>query len=572
MNKSNNFGLSLPSRNDNTDIADINVISTNFNILDAEIPKKILSAKKEAKEEIRDVIYSAVSTVKGSYVNLLEKIAQEDSETTFPTMLPAHKIGVKYNLYTKKFETNDNIDCFLFEVAPGDRLQISGYTIQRTAPEAVICILDQNLTNINNFAAIPALQVFGGIFPMPENARYVVLNTERGAGAPYISLVSERIIETKDRTIPNASKLVAPQFNGANTMKYEIDADGYLLAVNRAQPSLISNGIYPVQPNIEYIVSIAQMWKYGSLDVLIFTDENFKVNSTVKARDFDLEKNTYVFKPTVNDKYVAINQSVGIDDFQLGKNRPKFIEKAVKIGNGVFDGKHSVSFKDIGVVDRSLRNVKWVSYGDSITFGVGVDFVNGEKLWQDYVKERYDIGTHIKMGVGYSSLAYKSNNTEKAFCNDERLNALIAEAPDVVTILGGANDYVFGIPIGTDEDVVNENIETFKGAYAYIIDKILSAKPDTVIVLLGMFLNAMGGYGEGKGAYPLKEYAVATKEIAEHFGLPFVDLNECGFNKYNFNTTDGVFSTDGIHPNKEGVKRIAMVVSKWFDTFKGTIY
>jgi lysophospholipase L1-like esterase len=308
-------------------------------------------------------------------------------------------------------------------------------------------------------------------------------------------------------------------------------------------------------------------------DVLIFTDENFKVNSVVYGKDFDWEKNRYVFKSNENDKYVAINQVSGDVRFQFGKNEPQLIEKSVEIGNGIFDGKHSLSFKDIGVVDRSLSDVKWVSYGDSITFGVGVDFVNGEKPWQDYIKERYDIGTHIKMGIGYSTLAYKSSNTEKAFCNDDRLNALIAEAPDIVTILGGANDYIFSIPIGTEEDVVNKNIETFKGAYAYIIDKILTAKPDTVIVLLGMFLNAMGNYAPNPNKlHQLKEYADATKEIAEYFGLPFVDLNECGFNKYNFNDTDGVFSTDGIHPNKEGVKRIAMVVSKWFDTFKGTIY
>lgn len=530
------------------------------------------SRELEREAEFKENEAKRSEVPKTKYTNLLKAIAQEDSTLTLPTVLPAHKIGVWYNKDTGKLMSNVNtIDCYFFEVNPGDRLQISGYTITTAVSGSMICILDQNFASVKNFGASSAPQVLGGIFPMPENAKYVVLNTERGADAPCVTLVSERILETNDKSIPNASKFTSAQLNSNQILKYEADTDGNLVAVNRNNNAW-ANGIYPLQANVEYVVSIPELYyAYDETDMLLFVDEDFKVNSIVYGSDFNKDK--YVFKPTTNDKYVAINEVNVGGRFQLGKNKSRFIEKAVEIGNGTFDGKHSLTFKDIGVVDRSLRDIKWVSYGDSITFGVGVDFVNGEKLWQDYITERYDIGTHIKMGVGYSTVAYKSSNTEKAFCNDDRLNALIAEEPDIVTILGGANDYIFSIPIGTDEDVVNKNVETFKGAYAYIVDKILTAKPDTVIVLLGMFLNAMGNYAPNpKELHQLKEYAIATKEIAEYFGLPFVDLNECGFNKYNFNDTDGVFSTDGIHPNKEGVKRIAMVVSKWFDTFKDTLY
>ena len=225
----------------------------------------------------------------------------------------------------------------------------------------------------------------------------------------------------------------------------------------------------------------------------------------------------------------------------------------------------------MGIIDRSLYK-KFIAYGDSITLGAGIDYANGVKRWTDYIAQRYNIPVHINMGVGYSSLAMNEKYSELPMSHDERLSALINESPDIVTILGGANDYIFNIPIGTDEDVKNKNRYTFKGAYAYIIDAILSVKPNTTILLLGMYLNTKGAYSEGKGAYPLKEYRKATKEIAEYFGLPFIDLNECGFNDYNFNTSNGIYSTDGIHPNAEGTKRIAMLVSKWFDSFNGTIY
>ncbi len=508
---------------------------------------------------------------KTTYTNLLKTVAQEDSTTMLPTVLPAHKTGVYYNKDTSGLVVNEELDCYFFEIDPGDRLQVSRYTFASVLGGSMLCILDKNFVAINNFNTINVPSVLGGTFPMPENAKYVAINTVRGADAPYVTLVDELILETNDTSISSASKFIAPQTFGKQIVRFECNAEGYLTALHRIS-NMNANGIYPLQPFVEYVIYMPEVTaEHYSSELLYFIDNDFKVNSIVTATSF--QNGRYVFTPQTSDVYVAINEVDSLGEFQFGRNRPQYITKSVEIGNAVFDGKNPISVKDLGITDRNLKDVKWVSYGDSITFGVGVNFVRGEKLWQDYIVERYGIGSHVKMGVGYSSLACNKTNTENAFCNDARLDALVAETPDIVTILGGANDYIFNIPIGTLEDVTNKNIETFKGAYAYILDRILTAKPDTIIVLLGMFLNTLGSYKPNPSKlHQLKEYAVATKEIAEHFGLPFVDLNECGFNSYNFNTTDGVFSTDGIHPNKEGVKRMAMVISGWFDSFKNTVF
>lgn len=532
----------------------------------------------EMNESLRQSVFMANENARnavsnGAYTNLLKCIAEESTTTELPTQFPCKKTGMWYYKANSGFTANASFDCYLFEVSEGERLLISNYTTTGAMSGSMACVLDENFASLYNVAPLSSKDLLGGMYAMPENAKYVALNTPSGSNIPNVTLVSESVIKTKDMSIPEASKFIAPQKQGNYHLYYWEDEEGVNLTSSWGvdnKINLYANGIYSLESGVEYVLYFPDIAEYATIGYIC--NESFNINTKIEFENFD-KSGRYVFTATENDKYIALN-SYNSATIQFGENKAKNISKSINIGKATFDGKHDITLENMGVVDRMLTNKKWVSYGDSITAGADGDARSGvvDVKWQDYIVDRYQIGSHINMGVGYSSLAMKETYSEIPMSHDDRLNALIAEVPDIVTILGGANDYIFNIPIGTYEDVENKNRYTFKGAYAYIIDKILSAKPDTTIILLGMFLNTMGNYAEGKGTYPLGDYRIATKEIAERFGLPFVDLNECGFNSYNFNTTDGVFSKDGIHPNKEGYKRVAMVLSKWFDAFKGTIY
>lgn len=526
-------------------------------------------AQRQVAFEINE--QKRVASFGGTYTNLLKDIAQEDSTLIIPAQFPCHKIGVVYEpSWRFDFESRADKECYIFNAQQGDRFNMSGFNIASASSNpAVIAMLDSNFSVVQYLASASSAAKFCcGLYACPENTAYVIINKAIDGLMPVVTKVDEPVIETIGGFIPSGTKCLSALNNGTLHSTYYGDVGGAMgIAWKNESYTYYSNGIYPLEEGKEYVLYIPE--SISNIRFAFMCDENFVTCTQVMDEDFDVNRR-YVFTATEKDKYIAIN-CCDFSTIQFGENKCNKIKAGASIGNAFFDGKNHISLKEIGVIDRSLSDKKWVSYGDSITFGVGVDFVNGEKLWQDYIVDRYNIN-HVKMGEGYTSLAHKNGEVGECYCHDSRLNALINESPDIVTILGGANDYIFNIPIGTDVDVENKNIETFKGAYAYIIDRILTAKPDTIIILMGMFHNAMGAYGEGKGAYPLKEYGIATKEIAECFGLPFVDLNECGFNRYTFNITDGVFSTDGIHPNKEGAKRIAMVVSKWFDTFKSTVF
>lgn len=523
----------------------------------------------ELNERIRQAEFD------GAYTNLLKNIAEESTTTDLPTQFPCHKIRSWYNKDSGGFTANAGYDCYLFEVSEGDRLLISNYITTSAMGSSMACVVDENFTNLYNFNTTSSKDLLGGLYAMPENARYVALNTPSGSSVPNVTLADESVIKTECVAVPCTSKFIVPQMNATSHLCYEGAVGNTVVSKwGISTTHQYANGIYPLQSGVEYVLHIPSLLDtnqyYG---LAFFCDADFVVNKVIQQitvqQDFD-ENNRFVFTASENDKYIVIN-TYDCESAQFGENRAENICKSINIGDAVFDGKHDITLKGMGIVDRSIKK-KFIAYGDSITLGVGIAYARGVKRWTEYLVERYNIPEHINLGVGYSSLAMKEKYSETPMSHDDRLNSLIAESPDIVTILGGANDYIFNIPIGTDEDVTNKNRYTFKGAYAYIIDKLLSAKPDTVILLLGMFTNAVGMYGEGKGAYPLKAYATATKEIAEYYGLPFVDLNECGFNQYNFNDTNGIFSSDGIHPNAEGTKRIAMVVSRWFDAFKGSIY
>ena len=202
----------------------------------------------------------------------------------------------------------------------------------------------------------------------------------------------------------------------------------------------------------------------------------------------------------------------------------------------------------IDIVD-GWNGKKWTSFGDSITY---------RELWQPYVISAFTL-IHTNCGIGSTLLAGTSTS---AFWQAVRLDTVKASNPDVVTILGGANDLVYDIPIGDNSQFgltpASKDKNTFKGAYSYIIENLLTWKPTLRIVLLTTTYAHMDGDSLAHtSGLKYTDYANATKEVALYYGLPCVDLNgESGCNKI----TQSTYTSDNIHPNDAGGKKIAELV------------
>lgn len=269
----------------------------------------------------------------------------------------------------------------------------------------------------------------------------------------------------------------------------------------------------------------------------IFLDSNMKKYSTISVPQTEVTQ----FTIPIGVSYVSILWIV--TDYEKPSLKKVYSPSyATKIAANAL-------YPPIAGATNGWNGKKWVSLGDSITY---------RNEWQPFVVTEFGL-VHTNCGIGSTYLA---GTSATAFWQDVRLNAVKAATPDIVTILGGANDLVANIPIGTDAEfdlaLASKDTTTFKGAYSYIVENLLTWKPTLKLFLLTTtFAHNDGADLAPSSGLRYTDYAQATKEVAQFYGIPCIDLHgESGFNKM----TNSTYLPDNVHPNTAGGKRIAEVV------------
>ena len=283
-----------------------------------------------------------------------------------------------------------------------------------------------------------------------------------------------------------------------------------------------------------------------------FLDINGKFLSAIPP----LDSRSPVYEIPTNAHYMSLNYFTAMKDLLTIKRvyvpsenlliRKECIYPPIVENNGRGEGETNTTW----------QGKKWTSFGDSIT---------QYAKWQKYVAEEMGL---IHSNCGQSSTPV-SGSSNSAFHQDTRINAVINNNPDVITILGGANDCNLGLTLGTIEEcektLNNKNRNTFYGAYSYIIEKLLTWKPSLRIFIM----TTMFAYYETPNqttGLTFKDYAKACKEIAYYYSLPCIDLRaELGLNKI---TASVLLESDRIHPNDLGGKRIAELVIRELKNIK----
>lgn len=207
---------------------------------------------------------------------------------------------------------------------------------------------------------------------------------------------------------------------------------------------------------------------------------------------------------------------------------------------------------DVINVFRQYDLKKWSLLGDSIT---------AQDSWQKIVA--------LKFGLYYTNYAIGgtkiSGTTNQSFVHDDRVNSIDINS-DIVSVLGGTNDYGLSIPIGADDST---DITTFKGALNILIQKLCLRFPDKRIIFATTPYGELTDYvGRGwSNSYTnlngntANDYAEAIRTICKKNSIPYVDLQLLsGWNKSNLNT----YTSDSIHPNGKGQSRIYNAYIKSF--------
>ena len=165
-------------------------------------------------------------------------------------------------------------------------------------------------------------------------------------------------------------------------------------------------------------------------------------------------------------------------------------------------------------------------------------------------------------------LAYNygaSGYTTPQICDAIRDNSIDFTEFDYMTIMSGDNDDRLSVPIGTLLPAGSTfDTTTVIGALQSAVEHSLTQNPRLRIILMS---EPMGWtYVNGAMKRVSSLIPNALRQVAEQYGLPFIDLwNESGINENTVST----FYADPIdnhlywyHPNNDGWERISKVICR----------
>lgn len=208
-----------------------------------------------------------------------------------------------------------------------------------------------------------------------------------------------------------------------------------------------------------------------------------------------------------------------------------------------------------------VRSVdKWCLIGDSLTH---------QGKYAKNVVPYFSVEDVVNLGVGGRCLADNGVEGQTFMCSDDFLATVPTDA-DLITILGGTNDWAQSIPIG---EKTSTDVTTYCGALNHIIDYICTNIPAAHFVIItppfGMFPDR-GGWTDTTGVQNLNDdnlmdFALAAAAVAEYRGIPCAKVGQqVGWNAKNaatFLSYDGAY----LHPNQDGGDRMASVLINYLN-------
>ena len=220
-----------------------------------------------------------------------------------------------------------------------------------------------------------------------------------------------------------------------------------------------------------------------------------------------------------------------------------------------------------------LATKKIVAFGDSVTANTTI---GGEKTYYNLFADEYKMNAVKNYAIGGTTATYmfEGSNIYKEYNGNEIAidgvrvvkqaydNNELSDI-DYAFIAYGHNDQYFQAPIDAkDDDKYDVNsfasCHSFKGSYRYMINTLRLANPNIRIIILGPTYSEYdksnpSPYGK---MYNYGDYRLATLEIANEFGLTYIDLWD--HMKLYFDVYDAkLYYKDPVHLSSEGHKIIA---------------
>jgi lysophospholipase L1-like esterase len=192
-----------------------------------------------------------------------------------------------------------------------------------------------------------------------------------------------------------------------------------------------------------------------------------------------------------------------------------------------------------------LKGKKINFLGDSITEGVGASeyahcYVEQFAAATGAVCRNYGIsGTRIAK----RRVPYENPEFDRYYAS--RVPEMDPDA-DVVVVFGGTNDYGHGdAPLG---EMIDRTVWTYYGALHVLFTALIEKYPTAQIVIL----TPLHREDEEKRTPILKPFVDATRQVAEYYSLPVLDLWANYGIQPRIPVMKNMYVPDGLHPNDAG--------------------
>lgn len=191
----------------------------------------------------------------------------------------------------------------------------------------------------------------------------------------------------------------------------------------------------------------------------------------------------------------------------------------------------------------NFSKLSYVALGDSITYGV--DGVAGGKMDNPYpeiVAETLNLSSVKNYGIKGSTLAVNENGYAPMSVRYSEM-----ENADIVSVLGGVNDYFRNVPLGSLGDTENT---TVYGALNTLVLGLRRKYTNSFIFFMTPYQVIDRTYNSV--GYTVNHVADAVKNVCALYNIPVLDLYSYGGfeNEAKTNTL-----SDKVHPSQNFVEK-----------------
>lgn len=191
----------------------------------------------------------------------------------------------------------------------------------------------------------------------------------------------------------------------------------------------------------------------------------------------------------------------------------------------------------------NFSELTYVAFGDSITYGLDTTR-NGEQMDTPYptaVGQILKLKSTKNFGVSGAPLSI-DNPYDQSIAN---VVSRFGAPADIISIMGGVNDYHYNVEIGSIDDTVTD---TFYGSLNHICEYLSEKYSNSFVFFMTPYKECM--YTEKNACdYVLEDYANAVKTVCQKYNYPVLDM----YNNGQFDLEMHNYGSDGLHPSQNFV-------------------